>query len=352
LRSPWHRWFAIAATLLAIGFGPGIHCLSPAAALQAGGSFLMQLLANLVLISVTGPLVLFATLWLSAGTLLARFETELSRHQADEVSKQFDRLAYVMRRDRTSEQQMRDAARRIESLRTKVDDLMQQASPTALSPIEMADVRQLHAMCKQAHEDWHRDVEQALAVKHLLLTRTATPGTSLAATTMGPKITDANAQAIVSDLDEQRDREKKDKADSNARKAKLAPEKKLKEQREADLLARATSPEVKSLLAPFIEPRTMQPSLSGTFSIRWVHTDEKKPMSLKKLNEIGALEDSTPGLQKLALIGGNRKLPQPKWSVASQPNHWSSEDEERLRQAQQTLREYGAILTDVGLLSK
>ena len=58
LRSPWSRWAVLAATLVAIGFGYGIQCPSPIAVLQTGGSFLMQLLANLVLISLTGPLVL------------------------------------------------------------------------------------------------------------------------------------------------------------------------------------------------------------------------------------------------------------------------------------------------------
>jgi hypothetical protein len=86
LRSPWHRWTALAATLVAIGFGYATQCPPPIAVVQTGGSFLMQLLANLVLISVTGPLVLLATLWLSAGTLLARFENELSRHRDDETT--------------------------------------------------------------------------------------------------------------------------------------------------------------------------------------------------------------------------------------------------------------------------
>ena len=86
LRSPWNRWTVLAATLVAIGFGYGIHCPSPIEVLRAGGSFSMQLLANLVLISLTGPLVLFATLWLTAGTLLVRFEKELSKHRDEETT--------------------------------------------------------------------------------------------------------------------------------------------------------------------------------------------------------------------------------------------------------------------------
>ena len=74
-------------------------------------------------------------------------------------------------------------------------------------------------------------------------------------------------------------------------------------------------------------------------------------MSLGKLIAIGALDESLLGLKKLALIGGNRKLPEPKWSIASQPNSWNEGDEEFLRRSQQMLREYGAILVEEGLLS-
>ena len=59
------RWTLLVMTLLAIGFGFGTKCPQPLAAFQAGGSFSMQLLANLVVISLTGPLVLCATLWQS-----------------------------------------------------------------------------------------------------------------------------------------------------------------------------------------------------------------------------------------------------------------------------------------------
>ena len=74
-------------------------------------------------------------------------------------------------------------------------------------------------------------------------------------------------------------------------------------------------------------------------------------MSLFKLTSIGALDESLPGLKKLALVGGNRKLPEPKWSIASQPNSWNEGDEEFLRKSQQMLRDYGAILVEEGMLS-
>jgi Type IV secretion-system coupling protein DNA-binding domain len=86
LRSPWHRWTLLVFTLLMIGFAFGTKCPHPFGFHRVGDSFSMQLLANLVMISVTGPLVLCATLWLSAGTLLARFEKELSQHRDEETT--------------------------------------------------------------------------------------------------------------------------------------------------------------------------------------------------------------------------------------------------------------------------
>jgi hypothetical protein len=272
--------------------------------------------------------------------------------EADETAELFDRLAYVMRRDKTSPAELHDAVGQIDSLRTKVDDLMNQSSPAALPALDMADVGELHAMCKQSKEDWQRDVEQGLAIKHLLELGVTTPSSPASPTTIGSKIKDADAKAAITRLDRQMVREEKEEAAREAREAELRRQDELKQQQEGELLAQATAPEVKALLAPFLEPRTIQPSLSGTFSIRWLSTDEKKPMSLDKLVSIGVLDESVIGRQKLALVGGHRKLPEPKWSIASQPNHWTGEDEERLKQAQQMLRDYGPILVKAGYLSE
>lgn len=89
LRSPIRRWILLASTLVVAGFGFGMHCPSPFAAMQAGESFLLQLLANFTIICIFGPLVLITTLWLCAGTLLARFEHELST-QRNAESKDWD----------------------------------------------------------------------------------------------------------------------------------------------------------------------------------------------------------------------------------------------------------------------
>ena len=480
LRSPWNRWAMIAATLVAIGFGYGVHCPSPIEVLRAGGSFSMQLLANLVLIGLTGPLVLFATLWLTAGTLLVRFEKELSKHRDDETTdwdNYVDRIVnsndklerehlfigtsetsdypilvhrdihdqhghilgdsgasktalamgpqatqLIARADSTVviidlkgdkalfESCRREAARtrrlrfrwisnevgkttfgfnpfmQSHNAKLSVEQLTQQLLQglsldygiqygagyfTAMNEIvlnnvlretgahsfkelsgHLADISQLHATCMEAKDHWQRDVEQALAIKHLLETQVGVSSDLAAPTTIGSRIEESDAKAAVSRLDRQIERDKKAEAEREADEAERKRLQDLKEQREAELLAKATSPEVKMLLAPFLEPRTIQPSLSGTFSIKWVRTYDKMPMSLGKLMEIGVLDESELGLKKLALVIGNRKLPEPKWSIASQPNNWSPEDEERLKQAQQMLRDYGPTLVKAKWLSE
>ena len=76
-----------------------------------------------------------------------------------------------------------------------------------------------------------------------------------------------------------------------------------------------------------------------------------KPMSLTALHGINAMGNSIEGLKRLAKLGGHRQLSDPRWSVHSQPNNWSDDDEKMLKQAQQMLRDYRAILAKAGLLS-
>ena len=81
LRNSWHRWGLLALTLGAVGFGFGVHLPSPFITWRDGGSFALQVMGNLIFVCAAGPIVLYCTLWLVAGTLLARFEQELSYHR-------------------------------------------------------------------------------------------------------------------------------------------------------------------------------------------------------------------------------------------------------------------------------
>lgn len=276
--------------------------------------------------------------------------TELNS-TSDEMTKLFDRLSYVRRRERTTARELRDALTQIESLQDKVDGLLKQSTPTALSPVELADVSELHTTCQQAQEEWERDVEQALAIKHLLATQangTADPSTS---TTVGSKLQDANARALVAELDDQIEDDAEQRAAQRAHEAKLEEDRRRKEQEKAELLAKATSPEVQALLAPFLEPRNVQPRLSGV-TVVLAKTVDRQPMSLSALYGINALADSEEGLKRLAKLGGHRKLSRPRWSVHSQPGNWTDDDREMLQTAQQMLRDYGAVLVSEGLLSQ
>lgn len=260
--------------------------------------------------------------------------------EGGDASKLFDRLAYVVRRERMSVEELREAATQIELLQEKVDKLMNQSSPAALSPTELADVSQLAVTCKRASEDWKRDVEQSLAIKHLINTQNERPDSQSPPTTVGGKLQDASARAALDALEEQIELE-----------AEQETIRRKQEAEEAELLAKATSPEVKAILAPFLQPRDVQPRMSGA-SIVFTRTTDKKPMSLSALYGINALGDSIEGLKRLAKLGGHRELSEPRWAVHSQPNNWSEDDKAMLQQAQQLLRDYGPVLVKARWLSE
>ena len=81
LRLTWSRWAFLVVLLGVIGFGFGVNCPNPFLAPQQGSSVTVQLVLNLVLTCLAGPTVFCSTLWLVAGTTLARFEKELSHHR-------------------------------------------------------------------------------------------------------------------------------------------------------------------------------------------------------------------------------------------------------------------------------
>jgi hypothetical protein len=264
-----------------------------------------------------------------------------------EESELIDRLAYLFREERSSSQTLRDASNRVETVRRKIDDLSQQASPAALTTSDMAEIRELHATCKAAAEDWELAVQRAVAIKHLMEKGdTPTEPQNLSA-----KLDDADARAAVADLDDEIEHGKDRKSEARMREANVVEQKRLQEEREAELLAKATSPEVKAILAPFLQARDLQPIMSGP-SVRFRKTLDTKPMSLSALRRMNALSLSIDGLKRLAAVGGYRKLSQPRWSVNSQPGNWSDDEKQMLQEAQLALIEYGPLLVKAGLLSE
>jgi hypothetical protein len=119
----------------------------------------------------------------------------------------------------------------------------------------------------------------------------------------------------------------------------------------AKLVAEARSDEVLRVLQPFLERRSVQPRLAGS-SLQWRQTVEQKPMSLSALDNVGALADSVQGLAMLARVGSHRDLSSPRWEFSPSPRTWSSDTQDRLKQAQELLRRLGPTLVEEGLLSR
>ena len=251
-----------------------------------------------------------------------------------------EKLAYVFNRKRTDEREIQVLADQIGLLRQRLETASSKDPPQPMTAREMFDVRDLHARCHRARQSWETAVEEARAIA-LKAQFDANP---VAQPNLEQGMNMIKADEVLEQLDKKMEQEEDvpvvEEIDLPAA-IEIDPE----------LRAKAISSEVKSALAPFLEPRNVQPSLAGRFSIKFTRTHGEQPMSFGKLISIGALDDSVLGLQKLALIAGNRKLPEPKWSIASQPNNWNEGDEEFLRNTQQMLREYGPVLVAEGFLS-
>jgi hypothetical protein len=264
-----------------------------------------------------------------------------------EESELIDKLAYLFREERTSAKELRDVSSRVETVRRKIDDLAQQSSPAGLSTSDMAEIRELHATCRVAAEDWKLAIQRAVAIKHLL----EKGGAPTESQSLNAKLDDADARAAVADLNDEIEHGKSRQAEARMREVNVVEQKRLQEEREAELLAEATSPEVKAILAPFLQARDLQPVMSGP-SVRFRKTLDSKPMSLSALRRVNALSLSIDGLKRLAAVGGYRKLSQPRWSVNSQPGNWSDDEKQMLQEAQLALIEYGPVLVKAGLLSE
>ncbi len=86
LRSPMNRWLLVLGTVVTVGCCIGSNCPHPLVVMHSGGSYVLQVCGNMLVMFLAGPLILFATLWLSAGTVLARFEKEFAHHRNEETT--------------------------------------------------------------------------------------------------------------------------------------------------------------------------------------------------------------------------------------------------------------------------
>jgi len=251
------------------------------------------------------------------------------------------KLAYVFGKKRMEESDVQVLGKQIGLLQQRLETAAGKDPPEALSAREMYEVRQLHNKAYKARQDWETSLEEARAI----VLKARFEANPVVQPTLQQGLDKIGVEQVLGKLSKKMARAEEEpivEEFSVPTTSTVDPE----------LRARALSTEVQSALAPFLQPRTIQPSSAGSFSIKFSRTFDEKPMSLGKLMSIGALSESVLGLKKLALIGGNRKLPEPKWSIASQPNNWNEGDERFLRKSQQMLRDYGAILVEEGLLSR
>jgi hypothetical protein len=73
------RWALIVSLLMVFAFAVAAGWPDPVQTLRQGGSLLGQLLLNLLLVTLAAPLLLLTILWFTAGSMLARFDRELTK---------------------------------------------------------------------------------------------------------------------------------------------------------------------------------------------------------------------------------------------------------------------------------
>ena len=253
---------------------------------------------------------------------------------------------------------LHEAQKQLSGLKSKVDALANQASSTALTAHEMAAIETLYELANSASKRWSTSVADARAIFTVARSRII----PVAETDLKGREDDLAAKSRIEEIDEEEEfqrkqREAKRLADlERQKKERLAKQEREEKERLAQeerkkLIAKAHSTEVLTKLAPFLQPRTVQPRRAGPGTVKFRRVTKPEPMSLSAIQGIGALDDSVDGLKWLARITGNRQLSSPRWSVYSQPNSWSDADLKMLTEGQQLLREYGPILVETGKLS-
>ncbi|MCA9216509.1 MAG: hypothetical protein KDB27_25745, partial [Planctomycetales bacterium] len=276
------------------------------------------------------------------------------------------RLTKIVNEERTSEGELRYAAKRIGALRSQLGKRTTSSSPTPLTPREHDEIDGLYGSTRSADEEWSEALKDARAVK-VLGDEGITPIQEL---TLEQKVEIEAAKQQLAESEERKRREEQRKAqeaeyqreqkrvaaEREREKERLAAKRKEEAEAAAEkrrleeeaLLERARSTEVQSALAIFLHKRDSQPRKAGPGSVNFRSTFDSAPMSLSALKGIGALEPTTEGLKWLARVGGSRKLSSPRWGVASQPGNRSEDDKKLLKEAQGFLREFGPILVKDG----
>ncbi len=255
-----------------------------------------------------------------------------------------EKLSFLTRDRRASSEEIQSLNDRILEVQKRFDELSKHSTP--LSAHEIVEIRELQLAAESVRSEWDSAHEQARAVQHLAISRMMPRRNP----TLDEELKEANASALVEEIEQRREIAAQRDVERRAKMQELEAKKRLEEERELELERRATSPEIASLLAPFLHSRDVQPRMSGG-SLQLRRTFESMPTSLSALRGMGALDKSNDGLKRLAKAGGDRKLSPPKWAVHSQPGNWSQADKTMLQEAQAALVELGPTLVRLGRLS-
>lgn len=139
--------------------------------------------------------------------------------------------------------------------------------------------------------------------------------------------------------------------DTETRVAEISAEDKraalLKQAERERLLAEARKSEIAAKLQPFLTPGYWQPG------DRTLRDTTRRPVSLAKLRESGALNDSAAGLRMLAKIGTDRLNDRPQWEATykTEASLRNPNLRAELIARQKLLIDYGESFVAIGLLS-
>jgi hypothetical protein len=116
----------------------------------------------------------------------------------------------------------------------------------------------------------------------------------------------------------------------------------------------ALSPQVLSLLRPLTDLAYEQPRQITGGMATGEKTADKKPVSLRRLRELGVLDTSERGMIRVALLNSWGWTTRTRWPMkyeAAEPNLWSEKQSEMIRRTQQFLIKYGDVLVKEGILA-
>jgi hypothetical protein len=131
----------------------------------------------------------------------------------------------------------------------------------------------------------------------------------------------------------------------------IAAEKKARERKQLEASFEKALPEIKQLLAPFLEKGNKQPAPWGGF----MHVEEYAPVSFGRLQSGGYLEkteDAARLLGRLVSSDGNGNDRKSKWLLPSvPPSRWSEETLKRIQRAQELITGFGPLMVEKKMLS-